>query len=105
MASLEEVLEAFREFPNTTAQGTAFEDLMVRYLELDQLYAQQFDQVWRWQDWPGRHGRTDTGIDLVAQERATGALTAIQCKSYDPRTSLAHDRIDSFVTASWNSPF
>src|SRR5690625_1949305 len=105
MASLEEVLEAFREFPNTTAQGSAFEDLMVRYLELDQLYAQQYDQVWRWQDWPGRQGRTDTGIDLVARELENGDLTAIQCKFYDTGSYLPKDGIDSFFAESGMKPF
>src|SRR5690625_2411533 len=105
MSSLEDVLESFREFPNTTAQGSAFEDLMVRYLQLDQMYAQQYDQVWRWQDWPGRQGRTDTGIDLVARERETGELTAIQCKFYDPGSYLPKDGIDSFFAESGKRPF
>src|SRR5690625_5457700 len=99
MASLEEVLEAFREFPDTTTRGTAFEDLMVRYLELDQMYAQRFDAVWRWPDWPGRDGRRDDGIDLVARERDTGDLTAIQCKFYDPGTYLT-DRKSTRLNSS-----
>src|SRR5690625_417539 len=105
MSSLEEVLEAFREFPDTTAQGSAFEDLMVQYLRLDQLFSQQFDAVWRWLDWPERDGRPDDGIDLVARERDTGDLTAIQCKFYDPGTYLTKDRIDSFFTESGKEPF
>ncbi len=32
-------------------------------------------------EWPGAaSNRRDLGIDLVAQERETGALWAIQCK-------------------------
>lgn len=39
-----------------------------------------FDAVWLWRDWPGREGKPDTGIDLVARERDTGRLWAIQAK-------------------------
>jgi predicted helicase len=39
--------------------------------------------VWMWQDWPGRVGKTDTGIDLVAQDRVSSEYTAIQRKFYE----------------------
>lgn len=44
MASLEEVLGAFRKFPHTTFQGSTPENLMPCYLELDQMYAHPFDR-------------------------------------------------------------
>jgi predicted helicase len=56
-------------------------------------------------DYPGRKGRPDTGIDLVAEERATGYLTAIQCKFFDENHILAKEDIDSFFTASGKSEF
>lgn len=49
-------------------------------------------------DWPDRKGKPDTGIDLVARERDTGAYTAIQCKFYEPTHTLAKADIDSFFT-------
>ena len=105
MGSVHEVIEAFREAPSNSERGTKFEQLMVRYFELDPLLSQQYDQVWRWIDWPGRKGKPDTGIDLVARERDTGEYTAIQCKFYEPTTTLSRGDIDSFFTASGKAPF
>ncbi|MDV6271164.1 hypothetical protein R3Q16_31550 [Rhodococcus globerulus] len=72
MGSVHEVIEAFRHAPSYSERGTKFEQLMVRYFELDPMFSQQHEKVWRWIDWPGRKGKTDTGIDLVARERDTG---------------------------------
>ncbi|WP_430332740.1 DEAD/DEAH box helicase [Rhodococcus sp. ACT016] len=103
--SIHEVIEAFRKAPSNSERGTKFEQLMVRYFELDPMLSQQYDAVWRWMDWPGRDGKPDTGIDLVARERDTGAFTAIQCKFYEPTHTLAKSDIDSFFTASGKKPF
>lgn len=105
MGSVHEVIEAFRQAPSNSERGTKFEQLMVRYFELDPMLSQQYEQVWRWIDWPGRKGKPDTGIDLVARERDTGAMTAIQCKFYEPTHTLAKGDIDSFFTASGKTPF
>ncbi len=105
VASVHEVIEAFRKAPSNSERGTRFEQLMVRYFQLDPMLSQQYDQVWRWIDWPGRDGKPDTGIDLVARERDTGAYTAIQCKFYEPTSTLSKGDIDSFFTASGKKPF
>lgn len=102
---LNEVIEALRQEPSNSERGTKFEKLMVRYFQLDPMLSQQYDEVCRWIDWPDRVGKADTGIDLVARERDTGAYTAIQCKFYEPTTTLAKDHIDSFFTASGKKPF
>jgi hypothetical protein len=105
MGSVHEVIEAFRNTPSNSERGTTFEKLMVRYFELDPMLSQQYDAVWRWVDWPGRRGKTDTGIDLVARERDTGNYTAIQCKFYEPTHTLSKGDIDSFFTASGKTGF
>ena len=105
MGSIHEVMEAFREAPSNSERGTKFEKLMVRYFDLDPLLSQQYDEVWRWIDWPGRKGKPDTGIDLVARERDSGEYTAIQCKFYEPTHQLRKEDIDSFFTASGKNPF
>lgn len=105
MGSIHQVIEAFRKAPSNSERGTKFEQLMVRYFELDPMLSQQYDAVWRWIDWPGRDGKADTGIDLVARERDTGDLTAIQCKFYEPTHTLAKADIDSFFTASGKTAF
>lgn len=98
--SVHEVIDAFRKAPSNSERGTRFEQLMVRYFQLDPMLSQQYDQVWRWSDWPGRDGKTDTGIDLVAVARDTGEHTAIQCKFYEPTHTLGKGDVDSFFTAS-----
>ena len=77
---------------------------MRAYLATDPLYAERFEQVWLWQHWPGRGGKADTGIDLVAAE-GDGGTCAIQCKFYDPAHTLEKSDIDSFFTASGKAPF
>ncbi len=105
MGSISDVLAALRQAPSNVDRGTLFEQLMVRYFQLDPALAQQYDHVCRWIDWDGRDGKPDTGIDLVARERGTGTLTAIQCKFYEPGHLLAKGDIDSFFTASGKTPF
>lgn len=105
MSSLEEVLETFSQYPSLSAKGSAFERLMVEYLRLDPTYSKTFEHVWLWQDWPGRDGKGDDGIDIVAQHRDTGELTAVQCKFYAPGAPLSKGNIDSFFTESGKRPF
>lgn len=105
-ASFEDVLD--RLYFSATDQhdkGTKFERLMKRYLELEPKYADQFSQVWLWNEWPERNGHVDTGIDLVARDRYTGELTGIQCKFYDPARTLDKKQIDSFFTAVGKTDF
>lgn len=78
---------------------------MAEYLRHDPIYAQRFSDVWMWSQWPGRDGKGDTGIDLVARERDTGGYCAVQCKFYDPAHYLQKTDIDSFFTASGKHPF
>ncbi|MDO5618201.1 restriction endonuclease [Kocuria sp.] len=79
-------------------RGAAFERMLKRYLELEPRYADRFSNVWLWDEWPGRDGLPDTGVDLVAQDRYTGELTAVQAKFYDPERRLEKRDIDSFFT-------
>ncbi|TQF65314.1 N-6 DNA methylase [Rhodococcus spelaei] len=78
---------------------------MAQYLRLDPLFADRFEQVWMWSQWPGRDGQPDTGIDLVALERETGGYCAIQCKFYEPDHYLQKPDIDSFLATSGKKPF
>lgn len=85
-------------------KGDKFERLMRSYLMTDPAWASQFSHVWLWSDYPGRNGRPDTGIDLVAEE-ATGDRVAIQCKFYDPDHVVGKKDIDSFIAASSTQEF
>ncbi|MEN5340541.1 type ISP restriction/modification enzyme [Stenotrophomonas sp. TWI143] len=99
---LDELAEAATDYRD---KGGKFERLMKAYFQADPLYVSRFSDVWLWNEWPDRKGKADTGIDLVAQERDTGALVAIQCKFYAPSYTLQKGDIDSFFTASGKSPF
>lgn len=105
MATIHDVIDLLRQAPSHAEMGIEFEKLMVRYFELDPTLSQQYERVWRFVDWPGRGSQGDVGIDLVAQERGTGYLTAIQCKFFDPQTTLSKSQIDSFFTESGKAPF
>ncbi|MFI7494474.1 DEAD/DEAH box helicase [Kocuria sp. M4R2S49] len=103
--SVHEVMEAFRQERTNYDRGAKFEELMVRYFELDPIYSSTFDRVMRWSDWEGRNGQPDTGIDLVARHRGDGSWTAIQCKFYEPHHYVSKADIDSFLAASGKEGF
>ena len=88
-------------------KGRLFERLMKAYFLQDPLYQERFSDVWLWSEWAGLHSGfsgTDTGIDLVAEERE-GGYCAIQCKCYAPGTVISKRQIDSFISASNRQPF
>ena len=88
-------------------KGRLFERLMKTYFIKDPLYKERFSEVWLWSEWadlrPDFEG-TDTGIDLVAEERQ-GGYCAIQCKCYAPGTQISKPHLDSFISASARDPF
>ncbi|PKW14287.1 DEAD/DEAH box helicase [Saccharopolyspora spinosa] len=86
-------------------KGDKFERLIAAYMRTDPEWQKRFSDVWLWSEWPGRNGRPDTGIDLVARNRDTGDYAAIQCKCYDSDATIAKGDIDSFVTTSSKAEF
>ena len=101
-------LDHIRSIADSEARkGRLFERLMKTYFIKDPLYQERFSQVWLWAEWaalkPDFDG-TDTGIDLVAEERE-GGYCAIQCKCYAPGTQISKPHLDSFIAASARDPF
>lgn len=90
----------YRESNDYRDRGDKFERLVRSYLTTDPAWAFQFSDVWLWQDYPDRGNRTDTGVDLVAKDKFTGELTAVQCKFLDPENTVSKGDIDSFISAS-----
>ena len=86
------------------AKGTKFERLMRSYFMTDPAYASDFTKVWLWDEYPGKAGRVDIGVDLVAQHR-DGTLVAIQTKFYDPDRTISKANLDSFISASATDEF
>lgn len=104
--SIHDLLDVYATIaPDKRTKGRLFERLTRAYLTTDPKWTARFDEVWLWQDWPDRNGKTDTGIDLVARERHGGGLCAIQCKFHDPDNTIQKSDLDSFFTASGKAAF
>jgi predicted helicase len=98
VTTFRQLLEEFEGAAKSqAAKGRRFEEFCEAYFQTDPVWAERFDAVWSWMDWPGRAGAADTGIDLVARERGTGDLVAIQCKFYAPTASLSWPNVATFV--------
>ena len=102
------VLDHIRSIADSESEkGRLFERLMKTYFQQDPLYRDRFSGIWLWPEWAQIRpdfGGSDTGIDLVAEERE-GGYCAIQCKCYAPGTRLSKKHLDSFISASAREPF
>ena len=105
--TIHDILKFFREEAASNRDlGDKFERLIAAFLTKDPYYAGLFgNKVWLWQEWPGRGNKTDTGIDIVTEEVATGDVWAVQCKFLDPDTYLQKDGVDKFLATSGKEPF
>jgi len=84
MTTIHIILDQIRTAKTSEADKEArFEELVRQYLLNEPVYKEQFSNVWRWINWPGREGKSDTGIDLVAERNDGSGFVAIQCKCYD----------------------
>lgn len=91
----QQVLSTLRELSSDELdKGKRFERLTAAVLRTAPQWATRFSNVWLWEDWPGNEGKPDTGIDLVAEDRQTGELTAIQAKFY--KDTLRLDDVGSY---------
>lgn len=102
MASFNELIEQInKNLPNdgkhTRDRGTAFEKMAVAYFKNEPAYKNKFSDVWMLSEVPAEYNisRVDTGVDIVAKDRVSGKLTAIQAKFYKGKVSKGD--IDSFV--------
>ena len=89
-------------------KGRLFERLMKTYFTKDPIYRERFAAVWLWSEWASERpdfDGTDTGIDLVAEERDGRGYCAVQCKCYAPGTRISKPQLDSFIAASAGEPF
>lgn len=106
MTTIHTILEEFREAARDKRDmGDKFERLFANFLVTEPQYRERFSNVWMWSEWPGRGKKPDTGIDLVAEERDSGGLCAIQCKFYDPESRIEKAHLDSFFATSAKTPF
>jgi superfamily II DNA or RNA helicase len=97
----EDLLANLSERPDR--RGREFECICQWYLRSAPEYRAQVQQVWLWDEWPGRWA-PDAGIDLVA-ETVTGEIWAIQAKAYDPAYTIKKSDVDSFLSESARPAF
>ena len=69
------------------------------------VYRNRFDKVWMWKDWADENNlheelgtSHDLGVDIVARERASGELCAIQCKCNADDTYLSTTPVSKFIS-------
>jgi len=104
--TIHDILAQFREEElHNRHLGDRFERLICRYLELDPIFADRFSNVWMFNEWPKKGATGDIGIDIVAEERATGEYCGIQCKFYLPDHTLSAPDLDSYFAALGDKRF
>lgn len=105
MSGFEQLLLDFKSMGQSKAQqGMIFELLMKKYFLTCPLYAETFEAVWTWGEFPYNGGKHDTGIDLVAKKTNYDEYCAIQCKFYDENYPISKADVDTFISAS-GKPF
>ncbi len=100
--SFRQILNQYRQIAfSERDKGDRFERLMQAYLQTDPRYADQFANVWLWNEFPARNdfGGKDTGIDLVART-TSGDYWAIQCKCFQEDAVIDKPAVDSFLATS-----
>lgn len=104
--TFDDILEKYRTYSfSQRDKGTRFERLMKNFLSTYQRYAGKFQNIWLWNEFPGRKdfgSGIDTGIDLVAQT-TNNEYWAIQCKCYQADTTIDKAEIDTFLSTSSKS--
>ncbi|GAA2146440.1 DEAD/DEAH box helicase [Nocardioides koreensis] len=104
--TIHEVLEGLRGSAlDERDKGDRFERLVLNLLRTEPEWVSRFEDVWLWSEWPGRDGRPDTGVDLVAKLRDRDGYAAIQCKFYDPAHRVSKGDLDTFLSASGGVEF
>ena len=107
--SFDQFLDQLRKASqNTSHQGLQFELAMVALLP--HLPEYEFEDAWLWKDWPQRKALTgldakDIGIDIVARIRDKDEYWAIQCKFYDPESTINLDLLSTFYALSGRGGF
>ena len=96
-------MASFDEFINSILldgnDGKAFELFCKHFLETSPDYADLFEKVWLWPDWPHRWTR-DKGIDLIAKYKGREKYCAIQAKCRDAHDTVPYNEVTNFLADS-----
>jgi superfamily II DNA or RNA helicase len=96
MGAFNQFLKSFDS--DSQQRGKQFEHFVKWFLTTAPDWAKEVDQVWLWDDWPGRWGR-DCGIDLVFRHK-NGQNWAVQAKCYSPNLPVTKQDMDKFLSES-----
>jgi Restriction endonuclease/Helicase associated domain/Type III restriction enzyme, res subunit len=96
MASFAEFLSTFDGDMNR--RGKQFEHFVKWFLKNDPEWATQVEDVWLWDEYPGRWG-PDCGIDLVFKSKI-GKAWAVQAKCYSSDYDISKNDVDTFLSES-----
>lgn len=99
MNTIYDAIEWCRAADTEAEKGARFERAVRFYLKSDPVWRARFSEVWLWSDAPTNDGH-DIGIDLVARERDTEELWAIQCKCYADDATLDYKTVSTFYGAT-----
>ena len=105
MTTFSQILTKFRKKSfSERDKGYRFERLMQAYLKTTALYANLFEEVWLWSEFPfhNQFGGKDVGIDLVAKT-FSGEYWAVQCKCFSEDRYINKGDVDSFLSTSGKS--
>ena len=94
MTSFSQFLNSF----NPETKGKQFEVFVKRFLKNDPYWSSQVDQIWLWDEWPGRWGR-DKGVDLIFKHK-NGETWAVQAKCYSQNYEVTKSDVDKFLSES-----
>jgi predicted helicase len=96
MASFAEFLSTFDD--DIKRRGKQFERFVKWFLKSDPEWATQVEDVWLWDEYPGRWG-PDCGIDLVFKSKI-GKTWAVQAKCYSSDYDISKTDVDTFLSES-----
>src|SRR5258708_5589561 len=96
MASFGEFLSTFDG--DTNRRGKQFERFVKWFLKNDPEWATQVEDVWIWDEYPGRWG-SDCGIDLVFKSKI-GKTWTVQAKCYSSDYDISKSDVDTFLSES-----
>ena len=94
-------MSSFQTFINSfdsDKKGIQFEHFVKWFLINDPKWSTQTDDVWLWDEYPGRWG-PDCGVDLVFRHK-NGEIWAVQAKCYDSQYSITKKDVDTFLSES-----
>lgn len=96
MATFTELLTSFDA--DAGKRGKQFEHFVKWFLQNDPEWSTQVDQIWLWEEYPGRWG-VDCGIDLVFRHK-NGESWAVQAKCYAQQHDITKHDVDKFLSES-----